>query len=156
IPTDKDKNRDGSKSPDKDKDQSKDGDKEPPPKPPEDENKLPTNAPLLKMTATELFNEFKKDAKAAAAKVKGAVVQVTGKLVDFARHRSKAGPVNLMLEIEGTPESFIYADPVEKAPWDLVSIGQTVTIKGVVVPPEGEAVAPKLAKGHFVDVKKEP
>lgn len=144
-----DRGKDGEKPTDKDGER-------PPPKVPDDPDKLPANATVLKMSATKLFNEFKKDRKAAERKTEDAVVQVTGKLVDFARHRSKAGPVNLMLEVEGDPTVFIVCDPVEKAPWDLVSIGQTVTLKGLVVLPESDAVAPKLARGHFVDQKKEP
>jgi tRNA_anti-like len=111
-----------SSTPEKDKDKGKD------PGPSKD-GKTDLGKPDFTLSSADYVAEFKKDGKAAHAKYKDKVVELTGKIVSVGMHPEGGG----LLTLEGPdPKKFDWAQCIttDPRPWKKATPGQTVKVKG--------------------------
>ena len=119
----------------------------------EDKNALPANAPVIQLTADEFYQAVKKDAKAAHAKFKGSVLEVTGEVVNIGPGVVDPNQGNIGLALEGT-HRWVICHTQDPKPWTLVNRGQKVKIRAVCN--QMEISSAILYNGVFVDLKPNP
>ncbi len=92
----------------------------------------PLGDAVFKLSSRDFVGEFKKDGKAAHMKYKGKTVEVTGVL--WAVGSDPVGDPVIFIESEPKKVEFMTALMAERYPGKLMAPGQTVTVKGRVLP----------------------
>lgn len=119
---------------------------------PEDGSDLATAKPDVTMTADAWHAEFKKDKKAAEAKYKGKVIQLTGTVSGVGQNLD-AGIGYLLLKVKGDLLG-VRGTTKEVDFWERVPEGADVTVRGRV--PDMGFLTGELFPIHVVSVDKNP